>query len=402
MPTTRTLYRDGALADARSDRLRTGVSILVDGGRIAWIRPSDDEADPGPGNGLEVVDASGATFVPGMVDGHSHITLPGGAHWIERIDDSPEILLDVAERNARLLTRAGVRWARDVGAPRLTDPVDGRTRALSLGLRERWAGVAGYPYLRCAGTWLDRAGTLPAAAHTVEATNGDELLANAIGQLDDGVDLLKLYMDGPDPATSPWSAAEVTRVVEAAHARGVPVTAHSGRLNGAVQAVAGGVDSIEHGFDLDREVAAEMARRGTFLISTLGVMRSWQTFGSTTTLSRFASPDGRAAIAARLERAGESAGFAHAAGVRIATGTDFGGGSLRANQLAWEVESLVGAGLEPWEALAAATWRGGELLGEPGAGAIVEDGPADFFLVHGDPLSEPAALWRVWRVAWDA
>jgi imidazolonepropionase-like amidohydrolase len=131
-------------------------------------------------------------------------------------------------------------------------------------------------------------------------------------------------------------------------------------------------------------------------------MRSWQTFGSTTTLSRFASPDGRAAIAARLERAGESAGFAHAAGVRIATGTDFGGGSLRANQLAWEVESLVGAGLEPWEALAAATWRGGELLGEPGAGAIVEDGPADFFLVHGDPLSEPAALWRVWRVAWDA
>ena len=152
MATTRTLYRDGALADARSDRLRIGVSILVDGGRIAWIRPSDDEADPGPRDGLEVVDASGATFIPGMVDGHSHITLPGGAHWIERIDDSPETLLDVAERNATLLTRAGVRWARDVGAPRLTDPVDGRTRALSLGLRERWAGVAGYPYLRCAGT----------------------------------------------------------------------------------------------------------------------------------------------------------------------------------------------------------------------------------------------------------
>ena len=402
MTETRTLYRDGALADARSDRLRIGVSILIDDGRIAWIRPSDDEGDPGPRDGLEVVDASGATFVPGMVDGHSHITLPGGAHWIDRIDDPPEALLDVAERNARLLTRAGVRWARDVGAPRRVDPVDGRTRALSLGLRERWAGLPGRPYLRCAGTWLDRAGTLPVAAHTVEASTADELLANAIGQLDDGVDLLKLYMDGPDPVTSPWSAAEVARVVEAAHARGVPVTAHSGRLNGAVQAVAGGIDSIEHGFDLDRDVAAEMARRGTFLISTLAVMSSWQTFGSTTTLPRFAGPDGRAAIAARLERARESAGFAHAAGVRIATGTDFGGGSLRANQLAWEVQSLVAAGLEPWEALAAATWRGGELLGEAGAGAIVEGGPADFFLVHGDPLSDPAALWRVWRVAWDA
>jgi imidazolonepropionase-like amidohydrolase len=96
----------------------------------------------------------------------------------------------------------------------------------------------------------------------------------------------------------------------------------------------------------------------------------------------------------------ESVRLARHAGVAIAAGTDFGGGSLRANQLAWEVESLVAAGLEPWEALGAATWRGGELLDEASAGVIAEGGPADFFLVHGDPLSEPAALWRVWRVAW--
>ena len=95
-----------------------------------------------------------------------------------------------------------------------------------------------------------------------------------------------------------------------------------------------------------------------------------------------------------------SVGSAHRAGVAIATGTDFGGGSTRANQIAWEVESLVAAGLEPWEALGAATWRGGELLGEPDAGVIREGGPADFVLVHGDPLSDPTALWRVWRVAW--
>ena len=89
------------------------------------------------------------------------------------------------------------------------------------------------------------------------------------------------------------------------------------------------------------------------------------------------------------------------AGVAIATGSDFGGGSLRANQLAWEVTSLVAVGIEPVDALAAATWHGGELIGEPEAGRIREGGPADFFLVHGDPLSDPAALWRVWRTAWD-
>ena len=401
MATTRTLYRDAALADGRSERLRIGVSVLVDAGRIAWIRPSDDEGDPGPRSGVEIVDASGATIVPGMVDGHSHVTLPGGAHWIDRIDDPPAVLLEVAERNGDLLTRAGVRWARDVGAPRLPDPRDGRVRALSLGVRERWAGRPGRPHLRVGGTWLDRAGTLPPAAHTVVANDGDELLANAIVQLDDGADFLKLYLDGPDPTVSPWTADDVGRVVAAAHARGVRVTAHSGRLNGAIEAVRGGVDAIEHGFELDEAIAGEMAGRGTFLVSTLAVMRSWQTFGATTLIERFTSAEGRGRIAERRARAEESVRIAHRAGVRIATGTDFGGGSLRANQLAWEVEALVAAGLDPWEALAAATWRGGELLGEAGAGSIVEGGPADFFLVHGDPLSDPAALWRVWRVAWD-
>ncbi|MEX2011033.1 MAG: amidohydrolase family protein [Chloroflexota bacterium] len=396
----RTLYRDGALTDARSDRLERGMSILVEDGTITWIRPSDGEKDPGPRDGLEVVDASGATFVPGMVDAHSHLTLPGGAHWIDRIGDPPAALLEVAERNGRLLTSAGVRWARDVGAPYVDDPIDGRRRALSLGVRDRWRGQLGFPHVRAGGTWLDKAGTLPAAAHTVEARTPKQLLDNAVGQLNDGVDFLKLYLDGPEPGSSPWTAAEISPVVEAAHTRGIRVTAHSGRLSGAREGVRGGVDAIEHGFQLDAGIAADMAERGTYLVSTLAVMESWLTFGRTTTLPRFAGEDGRRVIFAQKEQAVDSIRLARRAGVKIASGTDFGGGSLRANQLAWEVETLVAAGLAPWEALAAATWRGGELLGEPDAGVIREGGPADFFLVHGDPLSDPAALWRVWRVAW--
>jgi imidazolonepropionase-like amidohydrolase len=395
------LYRDAALADGRSDRLQLGVSILVDGDRVAWIRPGDGEEDPGPDDGpLEVVDAGGTTIVPGLVDCHSHVTLPGGSHWIERIDDPPASLLAVAEHNGDLLTQAGVRWARDVGAPRLEDPSDGRTRALSLGVRERWRDRADRPRLRVGGTWLDRAGTFPPALHAVEADDANTLVANAAGQLDDGADFLKLYMDGPEAGVAPWHAADVARVIELAHGRGARVTAHSGNLAGAREAVAGGVDAIEHGFELDEDLVAEMARRGTFLVSTLAVMRSWESFGATTTIERFTSEEGRTRIAARRERAEASVRMARGAGVRIATGTDFGGGSLRANQLAWEVEALVGAGFEPWEALGAATWRGGELLGEPDAGVLRDGGPADFVLVHGDPLSDPAALWRVWRVSW--
>jgi len=85
-PRRQRLYRDGALADGRSEQLRQGVSILVEDGRIAWIRPADDE---GPvAADAEVVDASGSAIVPGMVDGHSHLTMPGGAHWIDRAGDA--------------------------------------------------------------------------------------------------------------------------------------------------------------------------------------------------------------------------------------------------------------------------------------------------------------------------
>src|SRR4029079_14203639 len=101
-----------------------------------------------------------------------------------------------------------------------------------------------------------------------------------------------------------------------------------------------------------------MARRGTFLVSTLGVFRSWATFGSTTAIERFVGADGKATMAARREKAEASVRLARSGGVRIAAGTDFGGGSLRANQLAWEGEALVGGGLEPWGALGAATRRG--------------------------------------------
>ncbi len=390
------LYRDAALADASGPELRKDISVLVEQGHVVWIRPTSDEPEL-PAD-TRVVDAGGTTIVPGMVDAHSHVTLPGGSHWIDRGADPPEDLLDVAEHNGDLLTQAGVRWARDVGSPAAVDPSDGRKRALALRVRTRWSREAHRPRLRVAGTWIGHSGVLPGMM--VEADDGPALLAAAKVQLDDGTDFLKLYLDGPKREEPPWPADAVRAVVEMAHARGAKVTAHSGFLAGARVGIDGGVDSLEHGFELDADAATQMARQGTFLVSTLAVFRSWLSFAQTTTLPRFVEEEGKGRTAKRRERAIESVRHAHRAGVRIATGTDFGGGSLRANQLPWEVESLVEAGLPPWEALRAATTRGGELLGEPEAGRLVEGGAADFFLVHGDPLSDPTALWRVWKVAW--
>ncbi|CAN5617539.1 amidohydrolase family protein [soil metagenome] len=392
------LFRDAALADGRSGRLRYGVSILVVDGRIAWLRPVDAEEDPGPRSRLEVVDARGATVVPGMVDSHSHATLPGGADWLARISDPAERLLRVAEQNGELAMQAGIRWFRDVGSPTLRDPVDGRRRALALGIRDRWAGRRDRPVIRAAGTWLAPPGVLPSGSAVVVG-DADALLRAARRQLDQGADLVKLYVRSPDPEQSPWSATEIQWVVEAVHSRGATATAHVDQVGPARAAVEGGVDALEHGYRLDADTCRRMARQRTFLVSTLTVPRSFVAIGRAARGTPFSGAAGRRSARALLREAQESVRLARRAGVRIAAGTDFGGGSSRANQLAWEVESLVAAGLEPWEALAAATWRGGQLLDEPEAGVIREGGRADFFLVHGDPLSDPSALWRVWRHA---
>lgn len=382
---TRTVLHDAALADGSSDALRLGVSVLIADGRIAAIGPNA-EIDPA---GATVVDAGGAVIVPGLVDCHSHLTMPGGSHWIARGDDPPAVLRQVARDNAARLVQAGVLWARDVGAPSAAG------RPVSLAVRDELGSRTGMPYLRVAGTWIGKTG-YPSLWVT---TDDDGLVAAALHQLDLGTDLVKIYLDAPGGATeSPFSVAALRAATDAVHARGARVACHSGHLDGARVAAEAGVDSIEHGMELDDDVARTMARNGVTLTSTLSVFGSWETFARTTALERFSGDEGRRRIAARKEGAYAAVAAAKRAGVRIATGSDFGGGSVRAGHLAWEVELLVAAGLTPREALVAATRAGGELLGEEHAGRIAVGMPADLVLVHGDPLSDARALWRVWAV----
>ncbi|HVS05404.1 MAG TPA: amidohydrolase family protein [Candidatus Dormibacteraeota bacterium] len=384
--TSRLLIRDACLADGHSATLEVGVSLLVENGRIAWLSP--EESDPGD---AELLDGGGATIVPAFVDAHSHLTMPGGSHWIERGSDPPELLRETARRNADRLVQAGILWARDVGSPA---GLDGR--AVSLEVRQEMAGQAGTPYIRVAGTWIATDGYLPM---TVPVKDGDGLRAAALAQLDSGTDFVKIMLDPPDRSDRcPFTADDVRKACKAVHSRGRKITAHATILDGARVGAEAGVDSIEHGMELDDATAATMRANNVALVSTLSVLASWATFARTTRIERFTSDESKRRLAARREGAFAAIKAAHRAGVRIAAGSDFGGGSVRAGHLAWEVEQLVEAGLEPHEALAAVTWRGGELLGVDHAGRLRPGDPADLVLVHGDPLSDPRALWRVWAV----
>ena len=229
--------------------------------RISYFGP--DDGAPGPGEGTRVIDAGGAVIVPGLVDAHSHTVLPGGSHWIERIGDDTDELLRVAEENGTLAHGAGTRWFRDVGSPRRNQ------RVVALSVRSAWRGRRDRPYIRAAGTWVSPSGVLPPGL-AVEAEDADRLVMAVEQQIADGADLVKLYLDGPDPDTAPWTGGEVARAVSAAHERGIPATAHATALPGARAGVEGGVDCVEHGSVLDADLVAEMARAGTFVVPTLG------------------------------------------------------------------------------------------------------------------------------------
>lgn len=348
-------------------------------GRVAYVGP--DDGTPAS-DGAEAIDASGATIIPGLVDCHAHFTGLGGANWIARFGDPEAELLARGDDAARDLARMGVLTARDVGAP----------RRLNLRIRDKHRGHTDAPEILAAGTWLARRDKFP--PFVVFVDSGEELRRAAIAELDAGADLVKIAVDtGRTGEEVTFTVDELAPTVAAVHERRKRITAHA-QGKGASVAARAGVDSIEHGFGVDEATAKAMSAR-TALVPTLSVLESFIGFADTVG-GRFAET--RAASEALREQAFAVVRAAKRAGVRIATGSDFGGGSVRPGHLAWEVEMLVHAGLEPHEALASATWVGGELLGVADAGAIREGGPANVVLVHGDPLSDPGALWRVWRV----
>jgi imidazolonepropionase-like amidohydrolase len=173
------------------------------------------------------------------------------------------------------------------------------------------------------------------------------------------------------------------------------VAAHSLTLSGAKMAVAAGVDSIEHGFAISPDLAADMAARGTALVPTLLVTREHAAHGS-----HISEP----------VRAAHNRSFVNCldAGVRIVLGTDVGGFEWTRVSQAEEFALMTGLGMSPADALRAGTLWAAELLGLAGTAGVIEPGaPADIVAVTGDPMRDIGCVRQVelviqgGLVAWD-
>lgn len=345
-----------AIADGRSATAVRNVSIVILDGRVVYAGPRDGAPDT---RAADVVDLAALTAVPAMVDCHAHLTGTGGGDAHARLQDPDDVLVARATENARLLARTGVLGVRDAGA----------VRAANVRAREVLRARTDVPYIAAAGTWIGRRGRYVSFA--IQVDSADELHAAAMAQLDAGADLVKIATDGATGSAAHFTASELKRTVDAVHARGKTVAAHAQGLGARVAADAG-ADTIEHGFTIDAATAAAMRGKVTLVTSL-------------STASAFG----------QLDVAFASLRAARDAGVRIATGTDAGGAPPRFGDFATEVELLVRAGMPPHEAIAAATRVGGEVMRIDGLGVLDGGAAADFLLVEGDPLADPAALRRV-------
>lgn len=372
------------------EAMHAGWAVLVRADTIAAVGPADRLGAPAD---ARVLDLTGTTLMPGLIEGHSHLLL----HPYDETAWNDQVLKEsVAERVARGVAhaeaglRAGWTTTRDLGS-------EGAGYA-DVGLRDAIEkGVVPGPRLLVAGPALVATGSygpkgfrpdmeVPLGA---EEADGATLVQAARRQIGHGVDWVKVYADyrwGPNGEALPtFTEAEVRSVVEAAASAGRDVAAHASTAEGMLHAVRAGVRTVEHGDEGTPEVWAEMAARGTWLCPTLAAVDA---------VSRYGGWDGSEPAPPRIQVKRRQFAEALAAGVPMCVGSDVG--VFDHGEQAVEMELMAEYGMAPLDVLRAATSGNARMLrlGDE-IGAIRPGYVADLVAVEGDPEADMAALRRV-------
>jgi imidazolonepropionase-like amidohydrolase len=231
----------------------------------------------------------------------------------------------------------------------------------------------------------------------------DECRAFVRRILGDGADCIKVYategvISSPDHQIDipNFTLAELEAITDEAHRQGARVAAHATGLEGALQAVRAGVDTLEHGpHEPNEELARMMAEQGTVLVPTLSVFSWAAAEGMTDGIPDYAVQRAAGWLPGRRAMARMAAD----AGVILAVGSD-SGGPPRGGRNAEEVVALVDAGLTPLEAISAATYGGAKALGWDGRiGAVSARQRADLVAWRTDPASDPSVMTNAANVA---
>jgi imidazolonepropionase-like amidohydrolase len=372
----------------RADRVFDGTDmhenwlVYVEGNSIIYAGEASKFTIP---NGVKTIDLEGATLMPGLIEGHSHLLLHpyNETEWNDQVlKESPverAIRGSVAAKNSLL---AGVTSMRDLGAEGAGYTDVYLKKTIDNGIIEG-------PRLKVAGPAIVATGAygpkgfhdgvkVPLGAEPVSGV--EEAIKTVRRQLGNGANLIKVYADyrwgKGEPSQPTFLQEELNMMVQTSTSAGRYVVAHASTPEGMRRATMAGVETIEHGDGGTKEIFQLMKEKGVALCPTLAAgaaieeYRGWR---------KGLDPDPE-----RITKKKASFKLALESGVSIVFGGDVGVFTHGENTR--EMELMVEYGMEPLQVLQTATSINAKILHFKKLGQLKKGFLADIIAVKGNPL----------------
>lgn len=391
------VIRAGSLIDGQSGAEKKNQLIFVRGNRIDKVT---DRSAAIPGD-AKVIDLSGTTVLPGLIDSHTHIFLWGeepakGGYDVNILKAGIALRAARATSAAKRALEQGFTTLRDVE----TEGAGYGDVEIRQAIEE---GTIPGPRLFCSTRGISSTGGYNLEGYAPELTmpKGVQIIDGPVEarraareQLDHGADWIKVYTthrswvdrEGHLVSQPTLTVEELRAIADEAHGWGKKVACHAYNGPGLQHALDGGCDSIEHGLEITDTQIEQMARQGTWYCPTISVYYDdWAPEGT---------PEGKRdrSRAAVHETTFRKAVKAH---LKIVYGTDMGGIPWQESE-AQDFRQMVKLGMSPMEAIQSATSRAAEMLDKMGElGAIAPGAFADLIAVSGDPAKDIGELDNV-------
>jgi imidazolonepropionase-like amidohydrolase len=382
------------LLDVRAGKYIENAAVWIEGETIKEVGKSADVASHAP-KGARRINMGRSTLLPGLIDCHTHI--------MARIDETQGgYVVNLATKSQAFRTLEGAYNAQitlDAGFTTIRDVETEGAGYADVALRDAIEqGLAEGPRMKVATRGIAALGQYEPFGLSPELTNfptgaqmisGVEDARRAVReQIGHGADLIKVYADWANPTLT---VDEMRVIVDEAHKQKLKVAAHATTAEGIKNAVAAGVDSIEHGTGANREDLEMMKAKGIFLVPTVGLAYALSDPQRRDELS----PKQRQRREAYRQQMQQVIQLAEDLGVPIASGFDAESPQTQGKN-ANELVALTVVGMTPLQAIRAATVNASELIGwQDRIGAIEAGKLADLIAVDGDPLSDIKTLERV-------
>lgn len=396
-PAQKTYIWCGNLIDGISNEPKKNMTIVVEKNKIIAVANGFSN----PGTNDQTIDLKTKTVTPGWIDMHVHMeheTSP--TRYMETFTYNPADYAYLSVKFSEITLMTGFTTVRDLGGSGVNISLrNAINKGIIKGPRVFTAGrsiaTTGGHADPTNGYRRDLMGD-PGPAEAV-ANGADECMQAVRQRYKEGSDLIKITATGgvlsvaKSSSNPQFTEAEIKAIVETAKDYGFKVAVHAHGAEGMKRAVRAGVNSIEHGTNMDDEAIALFKQYGTWYVPTLtagaAVADSAKKPGYYPDLVTPKALEIGPKIKATFAKA-------YKAGVKIAFGTDAGVYKHGMNWL--EFSHMIEAGMPAMEAIKAATINAADLLGEKDKLGSIEIGKlADIVAVDGDPLKDAKVFGKV-------